>query len=149
MEEKGFRSSSLRSVFSILSFILIYLTLASTLLAADTKVKYKGATKCKGMKLSVSFTYDEAQHIIENVKTEARCINATGGMSWTTEKKTIRVSSSDKFEYESDGTSFSGKIGQDGKAEGEFNPGISSVICFDKEPIAVSVCTKWKAIPCK
>lgn len=131
------------SFFSI--FLILFLIDGYNSSSEAAGVAYKGANKCKGMQVEVSFVYDAAKSIISEFNSDQSCIKGKGGAMWEP-TDTIKVQKDGSFNYEDKyGNFVKGTISPTGKASGDLFKGHFKMVCGDGEPSYF--CTKWNASP--
>ena len=126
-------------LFFVIYFLSAYLSSVNA-----NELSYSGQNKCDGMKVTVTFKFDNIQKIIKAFVATHECIEGKGMSLWEP-KVDIEVKEDGSFYYKDKyGNFVKGKIDADGKASGELSKGNWNFICRD-DGVSYSKCTVWKA----
>jgi len=123
----------------------IFALLLSSMLATSAfgAVAYEGVTECDGMKVTITFVWDQEASVIRDFTANHGCIDGTGGMVWSV-GVAIDVAEDGSFSHtDSYGNGVSGKLNEDGTAAGSILGGGISMKCADEE--FHKMCLEWTA----
>jgi hypothetical protein len=138
---KRLKSCSKKTLF--LFFCIYFLSTCLSNVNAN-ELSYSGQNKCDGMKVTVTFQFNNTQKIIKAFVAKHECLEGKGTAFWQP-KADIEVKEDGSFYYKDKyGNFVKGRIDAGGKASGELNKGSFNFICKD-DGVSYPQCTVWEA----